>query len=59
VERSEHDAAEEGLQPAGRRARSRCVDARSRYGTYWVVAARRGELVREAMLTGEKPWWTT
>ena len=54
-----HAAADEELVAAGRRARSRCADGRIRYGTYSVVAVRRGELVREAMVTGEKPWWTT
>lgn len=41
---------------AVRRAQSPSADARIRYGMYSVVAVRRGELVREAMLTGEKPW---
>jgi len=54
-----HAAAEEGLVPAGRRARSRSAELRIRYGTCSVVALRLGELVRKAMVTGEKPWWTS
>lgn len=45
---------------AGRRARSRPEAERIRDETVVaVVAVRLGELVREAMLTDEKPWWTT
>lgn len=49
-------AADEGLEPAGRRVQSRSADRRIRYGMYSVFAVRLGELVREAMLTVEKPW---
>lgn len=44
---------------AGRRARSLPEVERIRDGTAAVVAVRLGELVREAMLTVGKPWWTT
>ena len=44
---------------AGRRARSPSEEARMRVMSYSVVAERRGELVKKAMLTVEKPWWTT
>lgn len=55
-----HAEADEESEPAGRRAQSRSAeDARNRFGMYSVVAERRGMLMREAMLTVEKPWWTT
>lgn len=39
-----------------RRARSPSADARGRVMSYSVVADRRWELVKRAMVTGEKPW---
>lgn len=54
-----HAAADEGSEPAGRTVQSLSADRRSRYGVYSMVAVRRGLLVRKAMLTDEKPWWTT
>lgn len=50
-----HARAEEGLARVDRTAQSRTTDARSRFGMNSVVADRRGELVREAMLIVEKP----
>lgn len=52
------DAGVEVERP-GRKEQSRTADGRSRCGTYSVDAVRRGELVEKAMLTVEKPWWTT
>jgi hypothetical protein len=40
----------------GRRAQSPSADARGRVMSYSVDADRRGELVKRAMVTGEKPW---
>ena len=44
---------------AGRRAQSPSEERRMRVMSYSVVAERRGELVKKAMVTDKKPWWTT
>lgn len=50
-----HAAAEE-VELVGRTAQSPSAEVRSRCGVCSVVAARLGELVREAMLTVIEPW---
>lgn len=49
----------EGPERVGRRAQSPSVDERMEVDSYSMVAERREELVRKAMLTVGKPWWTT
>lgn len=44
----------DGVALADRRARS--PSAEGRVMSYSVVADRRGELMKRAMVTGEKPW---
>lgn len=45
----------DGAELVDRRAQSPSADARGRVMSYSVVADRRGELVKKAMVTGEKP----
>lgn len=42
-----------------RRAQSPSEEARMRVDSYSIGAERLGELVKKAMVTGGKPWWTT
>lgn len=46
----------DGAELVGRRAQSPSADARGRVMSYSVDADRRWELVKRAMVTGEKPW---
>ena len=46
----------DGAELVGRRVQSPSADARGRVMSYSVVADRLGELVKRAMVTGEKPW---
>lgn len=51
--------ADERPELVDRRGQSPADDARMRVDSYSMVAERRWELVRKAMLTVGKPWWTT
>jgi len=42
-----------------RKARSPSEEGRMRIDSYSMGAERLGELVKKAMLTAGKPWWTT
>jgi hypothetical protein len=44
---------------AGRRAQSPTGAVRRRVDWYSIGAERLGVLVKKAILTGGKPWWTT
>lgn len=46
----------DGVELVDRRGRSPSADARGRVMSYSVDADRRWELVKSAMVTGEKPW---